>query len=238
MGGKSSYVKQVALMVIMAQCGCFIPCDSATLGVFNSILTRMGSKDDLIKGESTFFTEMSQVLNVLQNSSNGKSLIILDEVGRGTGTVDGISLASSILEYLMKESTSKTNLILFITHFPSICKLSKKYGKIENYHMGYIETSQNDDGDDKKKWPKVTFLYNLVKGISKNSYGLNVAKLASIDDEIINEAFKISQNRQFEVENRAKVKNEYKIVEMFQKIMNDDKDINVEQLCDVVDELD
>lgn len=230
MGGKSSYVKQVALIVIMAQCGCFIPCDSATLGVFNSILTRMGSKDDLIKGESTFFMEMSQVLSVLQNSKSGKSLIILDEVGRGTGTVDGISIASSILEYLMMGSS--TNLTLFITHFPSICKLARKFDKIENYHMGYIET--REDGE---SWPKVTFLYNLVKGMSKNSYGLNVAKLASINDDIINEAYEISQRRQFEVEQRNKLKNERKIVEFFGRIMNNQDD-KVKELCDVIDDID
>lgn len=230
MGGKSSYVKQVALMVIMAQCGCFIPCESATLGVFNSVLTRMGSKDDLIKGESTFFTEMSQILNVLQNC-HGKSLVILDEVGRGTGTVDGISIASSILEYLITETSG--SLILFITHFPSICKLSRKYKEIQNYHMGYIE-EKNSEHD----WPKVTFLYNLVSGVAKNSYGLNVAKLASINDEIIHDAYKVSQKRQFEVEQRHKENNENKLAQIFKEVMMENDVDKVGRLCDVIDDID
>jgi len=230
MGGKSSYVKQVALIIIMAQCGCFIPCDSATLGVFNSILTRMGSKDDLIKGESTFFTEMSQVLNVLQNCDE-KSLVILDEVGRGTGTVDGISLASSILEYLITEVSEC--LILFITHFPSICKLSRKYKEVENFHMGYIEERISE-----QDWPKVTFLYNLVPGIAKNSYGLNVAKLASIDDEIIHEAYKVSKKREYEVEMRQREKNEKKCIQLFQKVVQAQDEGKIQEICDVIDDMD
>ncbi|CCH47006.1 DNA mismatch repair protein [Wickerhamomyces ciferrii] len=227
MGGKSSYVKKVALLIIMAQCGCFIPCESATLGVFNSILTRMGSKDDLIKGESTFFIEMSQILNVIQNC-HGKSLIILDEVGRGTGTIDGISIASSILQYLMTET--EKSLILFITHFPSICKLSKKFSKIKNFHMGYIEEKKTEND-----WPKVTFLYNLVPGIAKNSYGLNVAKLASINDEIIHNAFEISRKRQQQVESAQNLANERKLVELFPKVLKGDK---IEEICDVIDDFD
>jgi DNA mismatch repair protein MSH3 len=194
MGGKSSYVKQVALIVIMAQIGCYIPAEYATLGVFTTVLTRMGAQDDLLKGESTFFTEMSQVLGILNEMSRGgNKLIILDEIGRGTGTVDGISLADSILEYILEEHSN--SLTLFITHFPSICKLSKKYESVENYHMGYIE-ERSSEGD----WPKVTFLYTLVSGMADNSYGLNVAKLAGVDDRIIQDAFEVSEERKRQVE--------------------------------------
>lgn len=214
MGGKSSYVKQVALIVIMAQIGCFIPAESATLGVFSTVLTRMGAQDDLLKGESTFFTEMSQVLGILREmSQSGNKLVILDEIGRGTGTVDGISLAQSILEYIVQEYRS--SLTLFITHFPSICKLDKKYHSVKNYHMGYIE-EKSSEGD----WPKVTFLYTLANGMANNSYGLNVAKLAGVDDDVIQEAYKVSTQRKIEVENKEDTQRTMAMAKTVEELMN------------------
>lgn len=236
MGGKSSYVKQVALIVIMAQVGCFVPAESATLGIFNQLLTRMGAQDDLIKGESTFYTEMTQMLNVLQSikAQRGNSLVILDEIGRGTGTVDGISIAGSILEHLASEVEGC--LTLFITHFPSVCKLEKRYPEaIQNYHMGYIE-EKSHEGD----WPKVTFLYNLVKGIASNSYGLNVAKLAFIDEKIIQKAFEVSKERQRYVDKSHKVAYAMDVAKVMNKVIKqgDDNSKNVQKLIELYDELD
>lgn len=236
MGGKSSYVKQVALIVIMAQVGCFVPAESATLGIFNQLLTRMGAQDDLIKGESTFYTEMTQMLNVLQSikAQRGNSLVILDEIGRGTGTVDGISIAGSILEHLASEVEGC--LTLFITHFPSVCKLEKRYPEaIQNYHMGYIE-EKSHEGD----WPKVTFLYNLVKGIASNSYGLNVAKLAFIDEKIIQKAFEVSKERQRYVDKSHKAAYAMDVAKVMNKVIKqgDDNSKNVQKLIELYDELD
>jgi DNA mismatch repair protein MSH3 len=210
MGGKSSLVKQVALIQIMAQIGCFIPADSnSVLSCFNKILTRMGAKDDLIRGESTFYIEMSQVSKILEEleSCKGNALVILDEVGRGTGTVDGISIAESILEYLLTQrKLCKNTFVLFITHFPSICKLKNKYPQVENYHMGFIEENQKSTSNNEEiSWPKITFLYELRKGMSSSSYGLNVANLAGIDKEILNIAFLKSQERKAEVEQNRRL---------------------------------
>ncbi|KAH3688082.1 hypothetical protein WICPIJ_000924 [Wickerhamomyces pijperi] len=205
MGGKSSIVKQIALLTIMAQIGCFIPAKFAKMGIFDSILIRMGSFDNLIKGESTFFVEMSQVLNILNslNGSRGNALVILDEVGRGTSTVDGIAMAESIVEYILQDpAISQKTLCLFITHFPTICKLADKYPNLANYHMSYMEEKQSGD----IPWSKVTFLYQFVKGVAMNSYGLNVAKLASIDDDILNTAYLVSKEREEEVELKRSAK--------------------------------
>lgn len=231
MGGKSSIVKQIALLTIMAQIGCFVPATVAKMGIFNSILIRMGAFDNLIKGESTFFIEMSQVLNILNclNTNDGNALVILDEVGRGTSTVDGIAIAESIVEYILQnpEIAQKT-LCLFITHFPSICKLSKKYSNLENYHMSYLEEKANEENP----WSKVTFLYQFVKGVATNSYGLNVAKLASIDGNILKKAHVISKEREAQVEKRRTEKEVKKLL----SVLNSEE--NSEDLIQILDSID
>lgn len=195
MGGKSSYVKQVALIVILTQIGCYIPCQSATLGIFDSIFVRMGANDNILKGNSTFMTEMLECSTIIQHMSS-KSLIILDEIGRGTGTTDGIAIAYSILRYLV-ESPLKP-LVLFITHYPSLHTLEETYSDtVTNYHMGF----QKIDND--QEFPEIIFLYNLVKGVVKNLYGLNVAKMASLPNSIISKAFAVSE----ELKNKIEVEN-------------------------------
>ncbi|KAH3667067.1 hypothetical protein WICMUC_005414 [Wickerhamomyces mucosus] len=235
MGGKSSLVKQMALVVVMAQIGCFIPAEEATLGVFTSILIRMGSFDNLIKGESTLFIEMSQVLNIidhLKSNNKGNSLVVLDEVGRGTSTVDGIAIAHSLVEYLLDDlDIASKSLVLFITHYPSICKLSQKHQNLKNFHMSYIEEKVRNTN-----WPKVTFLYKFVEGFAKNSYGLNVAKLASIDDQILEKAHEISKKREHQVEENRLIKNCNKLLrnlkksgeslDDYEQLFNDIKDID------------
>lgn len=193
MGGKSSYVKQVALSVIMAQIGAFIPCKSATLGVFDSVFIRMGASDNILRGKSTFMVEMAESANII-NSFSSKSLVILDEIGRGTGTSDGIALAYSILRYMI-ESDDKP-LTLFITHYPSLHVLENEFDNVKNFHMSFVETHRGQDKD----WPEVVFLYKLVQGVISNSYGLNVAKLAGIPLDVIKDAHARSESMKREVE--------------------------------------
>ncbi|QRG40180.1 hypothetical protein FDK38_004644 [Candidozyma auris] len=195
MGGKSSYVKQVALMVIMTQIGAFIPCKSATLGVFDSVYIRMGASDNILRGKSTFMVEMIESANII-NSFTSKSLVILDEIGRGTGTSDGIALAYSILRYII-ESDEKP-VTLFITHYPSLHVLEREYDNVKNYHMAFVETNRGPDHQN--EWPEVVFLYKLVQGVVSNSYGLNVAKLAGIPLDVIKRAHEMSEAMKRDVE--------------------------------------
>ena len=186
MGGKSSYIRQVALLIIMAQIGSFVPADSMSSSLFDNILTRIGAYDDLIRGQSTFKVEMSEILHIISNSTS-RSLLLLDEVGRGTGTIDGKAISYSILKYFIELETCP--LILFTTHFTMLGEQlkSENNGVLQNHYMDYIELQ--NEGED---WQSVIFLYKLKPGSSKDSFGLNVAKLASIDKDIINHAHKIS----------------------------------------------
>lgn len=193
MGGKSSYVKQVALSVIMTQIGAFIPCKSATLGVFDSVYIRMGASDNILRGKSTFMVEMAESASII-NSFTSKSLVVLDEIGRGTGTSDGIALAYSILRYMI-ESDNKP-LTLFITHYPSLHVLENEFDQVKNYHMSFLETNRGSDKD----WPEVVFLYKLAQGVVSNSYGLNVAKLAGIPVDVIRNAHAQSESMKREIE--------------------------------------
>ncbi|ODV82335.1 uncharacterized protein CANTADRAFT_44171 [Suhomyces tanzawaensis NRRL Y-17324] len=185
MGGKSSYVKQIGLMIIMAQIGCYLPCDSAVVGIFDSIFIRMGSNDNILKGTSTFMNEMLECYDVLSGMTS-KSLIILDEVGRGTSTNDGISIAYAILRYLIESQLAP--IVLFITHYPSLHVLESTYSSVINYHMGYKEI-KNDD----LQFPEIVFLYTLVRGVVNNLYGLNVARLADLPEDVIKMAFEVSE---------------------------------------------
>ncbi|XP_053555688.1 DNA mismatch repair protein Msh3 [Bombina bombina] len=188
MGGKSSYIKQVALITIMAQIGSFVPAEEATIGVVDGIFTRMGAADNIYKGRSTFMEELTETAEILKNATP-QSLVILDELGRGTSTHDGIAIAYATLEYFIKDVTSLT---LFVTHYPPLCELEKIYAKnVGNYHMAFfLEEDENKENDsDNEQHPEcITFLYQITRGIAARSYGLNVAKLADIPDEVLNKA--------------------------------------------------
>ena len=173
MGGKSTFMKQVALASIMAQIGCFVAADSAKLPVFDGIFTRIGASDDLISGQSTFMVEMKEVNYALTHSSE-KSLILFDEVGRGTATFDGMALAQAIIEYIC---LNKKCITLFSTHYHELTSLSDSIDGLINLHAAVVE--END---------KVTFLYKMVKGATNKSYGINVARLAHLPDELLNRA--------------------------------------------------
>ena len=170
MSGKSTYMKQVALIIIMAQMGCFVPADYAKVGVVDKIFTRIGASDDLLSGQSTFMLEMSEVACIV-NSATKNSFIILDEVGRGTSTSDGISIATAITEYIHDRIGAKT---IFATHYHELTQLEGKLERAENFR---IEVKENDS--------EVIFLREIVKGGADKSYGIEVARLAGLPKEIL-----------------------------------------------------
>lgn len=219
MGGKSSYVKQVALIVIMSQIGCHLPCDSATLGVFNAIFIRMGADDNILKGDSTFMTEMSECSKII-NEMSSKSLIILDEVGRGTGTSDGIAIAYSIVRYLI-ECAAKP-LAMFITHYPSLGTLENRFPQVvANYHMGYQQVESKTD-----LFPRVVFMYNIMRGVANNLYGLNVAKLANLPEHIIRTAFEVSEQLKAKIQREHTELLSVSTMRFFAQIKNDNDTYN------------
>ena len=171
MAGKSTYMRQVALITIMAHIGCFVPCDSCNISLIDRIFTRIGASDNLAMGQSTFMVEMQEVADIIQNASS-KSLLILDEVGRGTSTFDGLAIANAIIEYIAENIKAKT---LFATHYHELVHLEDKYDSVENLTIAVDR--QEDD---------IIFLRKIIKGFTNNSYGIDVAKLAGIDDRIIN----------------------------------------------------
>ena len=176
MGGKSTYMKQVALTSIMAQIGCFVAASEASLPIFDGIYTRIGASDDLISGQSTFMVEMNEVNYALSHASKD-SLILFDEVGRGTATFDGMALAQSIIEYICEEIKCVT---LFSTHYHELTSLSDTLKGLINLHASVIE--END---------KVTFLYKIREGATNKSYGINVARLAHLPEELLTRAKEI-----------------------------------------------
>ena len=178
MGGKSTYMRQVAVITIMAQIGCFVPAKSAQIGVVDKIFTRVGASDDLSSGESTFMVEMKEVAYIMQNATP-KSLLILDEVGRGTSTLDGMSIAQAVVEYLSQKKNLKAK-TLFATHYHELCSLENTLEGIINYNVTV-----------KKRGEQVVFLKKIVPGGADNSYGLEVAALAGIPKQVVTRAREI-----------------------------------------------
>ena len=173
MSGKSTYMRQLAIIIIMAQMGSFVPASSANLPIFDAIYTRIGASDDLVSGESTFMVEMLEAKNAICSSTEN-SLILFDELGRGTATYDGMSLAEAILEYVTTKIKCKT---LFSTHYHELTSLENKYSTIKNIHVSATE----DNG-------KLIFLHKIKDGAVDKSYGVHVAALANMPDEIIKNA--------------------------------------------------
>ena len=176
MSGKSTYMKQIALIIIMAHIGSYVPADYAKIGIVDRIFTRIGASDDLMTGQSTFMLEMSEVANIL-NSATSKSFIILDEIGRGTSTFDGISIATAISEYIHDNIKAKT---IFATHYHELTQLGEKLERAENYR---IEVEENNN--------EIKFLREIVKGGADKSYGIEVARLAGLPKEILLNSKKI-----------------------------------------------
>ena len=170
MSGKSTYMRQTAIIVLMAQIGCFVPAESATIGVVDRVFTRIGASDNLSYGQSTFYIEMSELSNILRNATT-RSLIILDEIGRGTSTFDGLSIAWATAEYLSKPDYRIRT--MFATHYHELTELADLHDNIKNLSVAVAEEGSN-----------VVFLHNIVDGPASKSYGIHVAKIAGIPEDI------------------------------------------------------
>uniref|UniRef100_A0AAA9T193 DNA mismatch repair protein MSH3 n=1 Tax=Bos taurus TaxID=9913 RepID=A0AAA9T193_BOVIN len=232
MGGKSSYIKQVALITVMAQIGSYVPAEEATIGIVDGIFTRMGAADNIYKGQSTFMEELTDTAEIIRKATP-QSLVILDELGRGTSTHDGIAIAYATLEHFIRDVKSLT---LFVTHYPPVCELEKSYSQqVGNYHMGFLvneDESKQDAGEEDQVPDSVIFLYQITRGIAARSYGLNVAKLADVPGEILKKAASKSK----ELEGLVNMKR--KKLKCFTKLwtVNDAKDLQKwteEEITDV-----
>jgi DNA mismatch repair protein MutS len=176
MAGKSTYIRQVALIVLMAQIGSFVPAESAEVGLVDRIFTRVGASDDLARGQSTFMVEMNETANIINNASE-RSLVILDEIGRGTSTFDGLSIAWSVAEFLHDKIKSRS---LFATHYHELIKLAEDRKGVCNLNVAVREWNE-----------QIIFLRKIVPGGADKSYGIQVARLAGLPKEILNRAKEI-----------------------------------------------
>jgi len=203
MAGKSTYMRQVALIVLMAQIGSFVPAKTARIGVVDRIFTRVGASDDLASGQSTFMVEMTEVANILNNATS-KSLLILDEIGRGTSTFDGLSIAWAVIEYISDKEKigAKT---LFATHYHELTELEGKLSGVKNYCIDVLEKGDN-----------IIFLRKIKRGGANHSYGIQVANLAGLPNEVIERAKVIlSQLTQADITKNAKnIFNEIQVIQM------------------------
>ncbi|KAG0003387.1 Mismatch repair protein msh3 [Entomortierella chlamydospora] len=203
MGGKSCYIRQVALLCIMAQIGSYLPADSARVSLLDAVFTRMGASDNIFGHESTFMVELQETSDILKMASP-RSLVILDELGRGTSTLDGVAIAYAVLKHVVRHIGAIT---LFVTHYPSLAEVANEFpeGAVKNYHMGFMATAASpafgsisdvdlaadtpgSNGDLALDDMDIVFLYKLVPGVSLKSYGLNVARMAKLPLSLITRA--------------------------------------------------
>jgi len=178
MAGKSVVLRQVGLIVLLAQVGCYVPAESASIGIVDRIFTRVGAADNMVAGESTFLVEMNETANIL-NSATDRSLILLDEVGRGTSTFDGLSIAWSLVEYLHDNSDVAAR-TMFATHYHELNEIESRLERVRNYR---IQVHENNG--------KVVFLRRMIRGGADHSYGIDVAKMAGIPDPVLSRAREI-----------------------------------------------
>ena len=195
MAGKSTYMRQVAIIVLMAQIGSFVPANEARIGIVDKLFTRVGASDDLASGQSTFMLEMNEVAYILRNATK-RSLIIYDEVGRGTSTFDGMSIARAIVEYTnSRKIGAKT---LFATHYHELTVMEDEFEGIVNYNIAA-----------KKRGDSITFLRKIIRGSTDDSYGIEVAKLAGLPSDVIKRAKEVLKS----VERTAKALSESQVEE-------------------------
>lgn len=209
MAGKSTYMRQMALIIILAQMGSFVPCTEASISICDKVFTRIGASDNISKGESTFMLEMNEVSNILKNSTD-KSFIILDEVGRGTSSDDGLSIAMSLVDYLSKKKKAKT---VFATHFHELTILENKLDNVINLKIDILEENDN-----------LVFLRKISRGKSDRSYGIEVARMSGLPEEIIENA-KVFMNKLDQSDEIFK--DSHKIVK---SSIDDIKDIEIEKI--------
>lgn len=223
MSGKSTYIRQVALLALMSQIGCFIPAEKARLGLVDRIFTRVGASDSLVHGQSTFMVEMQETANIL-NSATSRSLVILDEIGRGTSTFDGISIAWAVVEYVHNQRTlgAKT---LFATHYHELLELEKLLPRVKNYHVAVRESRD-----------EVSFMYKIIPGGTNRSYGIYVGKLAGLPPAVISRAqevlSKLATGEQFFEKEISKNRVSERQVSLFD---NSPKEIAVENELKLID---
>lgn len=220
MAGKSTYMKQIAMIIIMAQIGCYVPAKSAEIGIIDKIFTRIGASDDIVSGQSTFMVEMSEVANIV-NSATEKSFIILDEVGRGTSTFDGISIAWAISEYIHNKIGAKT---IFATHYHELTEMEKRYKNAVNYRI-----------EVKEKGDSVIFLRKIVRGGADKSYGIEVARLAGLPEEILRNSRKILkglENKRAIVEKQIKAEQLSLFADL--SLVEEEAEEEKEDICDTL----
>ncbi len=220
MSGKSSYLRQVGLIVLLAQIGCFVPAMSARIGIVDKIFTRVGASDNIAKGESTFLVEMHEAANILNNATS-QSLILLDEIGRGTSTYDGISIAWAMTEYLHENPNIKAK-TLFATHYHELNALADLYPRIKNFR---VEVREYND--------KVIFLRKINEGTADHSYGIQVAQMAGLPESVTTRAKQILNSLE-DKEYRRKHKDEFQI-SMFENAVTEFKDEGLRALLDEAD---
>ena len=219
MSGKSTFMRQLAIIVIMAQMGSFVPCEAAILPIIDKIFTRIGASDDLVSGESTFMVEMKEARNAIDGATEN-SLILFDELGRGTATYDGMSLAQAILEYISENIGAFT---LFSTHYHELTRLDKKFKNIKNVHVSAVENGN-----------QITFLHKVKNGAVDKSYGIHVARLAKMPDELLDRAEEILS----EYESNSKKKNPEEKVQLAMNFEpNVKKDDIIKETIDKIDVL-
>jgi len=195
MGGKSTYLRQTGLLTIMAQIGSFVPAKRMELGVVDRIFTRIGAGDDLASGQSTFYMEMAEAANILRRSTH-RSLLLIDEVGRGTGTLDGLAIAQAICEFLL-DLQEQSPLVLFATHFHELCALSDHWKRVANYHITAVENRAHGGAP--------VFSHRVQPGSSSRSFGIEVARMAGLPEAVVERAQEIADALSGEADLEARV---------------------------------
>ncbi|KAF9424671.1 Mismatch repair protein msh3, partial [Podila epigama] len=233
MGGKSCYIRQVALLCIMAQIGSYLPADSARVSLLDAVYTRMGASDNIVGHESTFMVELQETSDILKMAT-ARSLVILDELGRGTSTLDGVAIAYAVLKHVVSQIGAIT---LFVTHYPSLAEVADEFapGVVRKFHMGFMATGSSSSNDGGGASPETTtaaglddsdivFLYKLVPGVSLKSYGLNVARLAGLSPSLIHKAKVKSKELEQILEQRVQIRQQEaeraKLTTVFNEIMH------------------
>jgi DNA mismatch repair protein MSH3 len=208
MGGKSSYVRQIALIAIMGQVGSYVPAQSAKLGMLDAVFTRMGAFDNMLAGESTFMVELSETADILKQATP-RSLVILDELGRGTSTHDGVAIAQAVLDYMVRSLRSLT---LFITHYQHLSSMVHSFPnhELRNVHMRFTESGSGQDEE-------ITFLYEVGEGVAHRSYGLNVARLANLPVPLI----EVAKQKSAELEQKIRRRRLAGLMSTVENIMSD-----------------
>jgi DNA mismatch repair protein MutS len=215
MAGKSTYMRQNALIIILAQMGSFVPASFARIGIVDRIFTRIGASDDLSQGQSTFMVEMTETANII-NSMSEKSFIVLDEIGRGTSTYDGVAIAWSIVEYLAKNLQPRT---IFATHYHELAGLEHLYPSIKNYQVLVVES----DGH-------IEFLHRVASGSADKSYGIEVARLAGLPKSILERARAINNQLQAQKSKKLGMNKKDLANADLKQAINDDGNLDIDKL--------